>query len=411
MKCQFPNSYSGRKYNRKGAGKGQNVRLTVSLPLMSSIPVSKSTHRIAVAVFFFLAGLSFASWASRIPDIKLHLGLSEGSLGLILFALPTGIMSSLPFTGWIISKWSSRTILLIASILYPLTLVLIGMVQTPIQLAGTLFLFGTWSNFFNIAVNTQAIAVEQLYGKTIMASFHGIWSLAGFTGAAVGTLMISLELVPFWHFCIITSLSIPVVLLANRYTVKQDAQTGKQPLFAKPDKTILLYGLIAFGSMVCEGTMFDWSGVYFQKAVAAPVQWVTLGYLLFMGAMATGRFISDRFTTRFGIKPVLQASGALIATGLMISVIFPYIIPAGIGFLMVGLGVSSVIPLIYSAAGRSKTMNPGVALAAVSTIGFIGFLLGPPLIGSIAQIASLRWSFTLIACLGLLITVLAKKMH
>lgn len=378
---------------------------------MSSIPVSKSTHRIAVAVFFFLAGLSFASWASRIPDIKLDLGLSEGSLGLILFALPTGIMSSLPFTGWIISKWSSRTILLIASILYPLTLVLIGMVQTPIQLAGTLFLFGTWSNFFNIAVNTQAIAVEQLYGKTIMASFHGIWSLAGFSGAAVGTLMISFQLVPFWHFCIITSLSIPVVLLANRYTVKQDAQTGKQPLFAKPDKTILLYGLIAFGSMVCEGTMFDWSGVYFQKAVAAPAQWVTLGYLLFMGAMATGRFISDRFTTRFGIKPVLQASGALIATGLMISVIFPYIIPAGIGFLMVGLGVSSVIPLIYSAAGRSKTMNPGVALAAVSTIGFIGFLLGPPLIGSIAQIASLRWSFTLIACLGLLITVLAKKMH
>ncbi|HQR92448.1 MAG TPA: MFS transporter [Sediminibacterium sp.] len=411
MKCQFPNSYSGRKYNRNGAGKGQNVRLTVSLPLMTSIPVSKNTHRIAVAVFFFIAGLSFASWASRIPDIKLHLGLTEGGLGLILFALPAGIMISLPFTGWIISKWSSRTILLIAAILYPLTLVMIGLVQTPIQLAITLFLFGTWSNFFNISVNTQAIAVEQLYGKTIMASFHGIWSLAGFTGAAVGTLMISLGLVPFWHFCIVTGISIPIVIWFNNYTVKQDAPTGKQPLFAKPDKTILLYGLIAFGSMVCEGTMFDWSGVYFQKAVQAPTQWVTLGYLLFMGAMATGRFISDRFTTRFGIKPILQASGALIATGLMISVLFPFMIPAGIGFLMVGLGVSSVIPLIYSAAGRSKTMNPGVALAAVSTIGFIGFLLGPPLIGSIAQMASLRWSFTLIACLGLLITVLAKKMH
>ncbi|OZA65016.1 MAG: MFS transporter [Sphingobacteriia bacterium 39-39-8] len=378
---------------------------------MTSIPVSKNTHRIAVAVFFFIAGLSFASWASRIPDIKLHLGLTEGGLGLILFALPAGIMISLPFTGWIISKWSSRTILLIAAILYPLTLVMIGLVQTPIQLAITLFLFGTWSNFFNISVNTQAIAVEQLYGKTIMASFHGIWSLAGFTGAAVGTLMISLGLVPFWHFCIVTGISIPIVIWFNNYTVKQDAPTGKQPLFAKPDKTILLYGLIAFGSMVCEGTMFDWSGVYFQKAVQAPTQWVTLGYLLFMGAMATGRFISDRFTTRFGIKPILQASGALIATGLMISVLFPFMIPAGIGFLMVGLGVSSVIPLIYSAAGRSKTMNPGVALAAVSTIGFIGFLLGPPLIGSIAQMASLRWSFTLIACLGLLITVLAKKMH
>jgi MFS family permease len=378
---------------------------------MSSIPISKNTHRIAVAVFFFIAGLSFASWASRIPAIKQYLGLSEGSLGLILFALPAGIMCSLPFTGWIISKWSSRTVLVTAAVLYPLTLVILGMVQTPIQLAGALFLFGTWSNFFNIAVNTQAIAVEQFYGKFIIASFHGIWSLAGFTGAAIGTLMISLNLAPFWHFCIITGISLPVVWAANQYTVKQDAQTGKQPIFAKPDKTILLYGLIAFGSMVCEGTMFDWSGVYFQKAVLAPTQWVSLGYLLFMGAMSTGRFVSDRITTQFGIKTILQASGALIASGLMLSVLFPYIIPAGIGFLLVGLGVSSVIPLVYSAAGRSKTMNPGVALAAVSTIGFIGFLLGPPIIGSIAQIASLRWSFTVIACLGLLITVLAKKMH
>lgn len=411
MKCQIPKNYSGRKYNRNEAGTGQNVRLTVSLGRMSSIPVSKNTHRIAVAVFFFLAGLSFASWASRIPDIKLRLGLSEGSLGLILFALPAGIMSSLPFTGWIISKWSSRTILLIAAILYPLTLLMIGLVESPVQLAITLFLFGTWSNFFNISVNTQAIAVEKLYGKTIMASFHGIWSLAGFTGAAIGTLMISLGLMPLWHFGIITALSISIVLFANKYTIQQDSDNGKQPLFAKPDKTILLYGLIAFGSMVCEGTMFDWSGVYFQKVVAAPANWVTLGYLSFMGAMATGRFISDKFTTRFGIKPILQASGALIASGLLLSVVFPYMLTAGLGFLMVGLGVSSVIPLIYSAAGRSKTMNPGVALAAVSTIGFIGFLLGPPLIGSIAQIASLRWSFTLIACLGLLITVLAKKMH
>ena len=378
---------------------------------MSQIPVSKTTHRLAVAVFFFLAGLSYASWASRIPDIKLHLGLSEGRLGLILFALPAGIMTSLPFTGWIISKWSSKTILLIASLLYPLTLVLIGMVETPLQFATALFLLGTWGNFFNISVNTQAVAVEQLYGKTIMASFHGIWSLAGFTGAAIGTLMISLNLLPLWHFSIITTISIPTAIWFNNYTIIEDSQSGKQPIFAKPDKTMLRYGLIAFGSMICEGTMFDWSGVYFQKAVKAPVQWVTLGYLLFMGAMATGRFVSDRFTTRFGIQTILQASGVMIASGLLLSVIFPYIIPAGIGFLMVGFGVSSVIPLVYSAAGRSKTMKPGVALAAVSSIGFIGFLLGPPIIGSIAQIASIRWSFTVIAFLGLLITLLAKKMH
>ena len=161
--------------------------------------------------------------------------------------------------------------------------------------------------------------------------------------------------------------------------------------------------------MVCEGTMFDWSGVYFQKVVAAPKELITLGYAAFMGTMASGRFIGDFMVTRFGSRKVLEASGILITTGLLIAVLFPTIILATIGFLFVGFGVSSVIPLVYSAAGKSKTMSPGMALAAVSTIGFFGFMMGPPLIGLIAQAFSLRWSFTLIAVLGFGTTLLAAR--
>lgn len=372
--------------------------------------ISPKASRIAIAIFFFIAGLSFASWASRIPDIKNNLHLSEGSLGLILFALPVGIMSSLPITGWVIAKWGSKPILIAASIIYPMVLVLLGLVTGPFQLAAVLFLFGTSSNFFNISVNTQAVAVEQAYGRSIMASFHGVWSLAGFTGAALGTLILSFNISPFWHFLIIFVVIIPLIYVCSKYVVSTEKVDNKNPIFAKPDRSILQYGLIAFGSMVCEGTMFDWSGVYFQKVVEAPNKLITLGYLLFMGAMAGGRFVSDRLTTRLGIQRVLQLSGVFITTGLLLAVIFPYLITAGIGFLLVGLGVSSVIPLVYSAAGRSKTMSPGIALAAVSTIGFIGFLMGPPLIGTIAQFASLRWSFTIIACLGFSITVLSSKM-
>jgi MFS family permease len=152
--------------------------------------------------------------------------------------------------------------------------------------------------------------------------------------------------------------------------------------------------------------MFDWSGIYFQNVVAADKEWIGAGYTAFMLTMASGRFVADWLTSRIGFKRTLQGSGALIATGLTIAVIFPFVVTAIIGFLIVGFGVSSVIPLIYSEAGKSKTTSPGVALTAVSSIGFLGFLIGPPLIGVIAGALSLRISFVLIACIGVFITVI-----
>ena len=155
--------------------------------------------------------------------------------------------------------------------------------------------------------------------------------------------------------------------------------------------------------------MFDWSGVYFKKVVNAESAWMGAGYTAFMSTMAFGRFIADWFTRKFGLKNTLQLSGVLTASGLLISVFFPNLVTAIIGFLLVGLGVSSVVPLVYSAAGRSKKLSPGVALAAVSTIGFLGFLVGPPLIGLVAGATSLKISFGIIAVMGFAVTFLARK--
>ncbi|GAC1437944.1 MAG: MFS transporter [Sediminibacterium sp.] len=374
---------------------------------MTAQNISKKANRWAVAAFFFMAGLSFASWASRIPDIKLKLQLNDAGLGGVLFALPVGLMTGLPLSGWSVSKWGSKRMVTIAAIGYPLTLVLLGLVTHTWQLVGVLFVFGLFGNLFNISVNTQAVGVESLYGRSIMASFHGIWSLAGFTGAAIGTFLVSKDVSPFFHFCLICSMGILLSFIVQGYALSKDSGKSDQPIFAKPDAAIMKLGLIAFGSMVCEGTMFDWSGVYFQKVVAVPKELTTLGYAAFMSTMAGGRFIGDWLTLKLGIQRMLQCSGIVITSGLLTAVIFPTIVPSTIGFLLVGIGVSSVVPLVYGAAGRSKTMSPGVALAAVSTIGFLGFLLGPPVIGFIAQASSLRWSFTLIAILGFGTTVLA----
>jgi len=376
--------------------------------LIEETTVSRRANRIAVSVFFFIAGLSFASWASRIPDIKLKLHLNEGALGSVLFALPVGLMISLPLSGFLVTRFGSKKVVTLAALLYPVVLVLLGLVTSVWQLAGALFLFGVSANMFNISVNTQAVGVEVKYGRSIMASFHGLWSLAGFSGAAIGTLMVSLRVSPFYHFCIICSCAFTLVFIVYRHALVKDIGNTSHPLFAKPDNAIMKLGLIAFGSMVCEGTMFDWSGVYFQKVVEAPKELVTLGYVSFMAMMAGGRFAGDFLITRFGVKHMLQMSGIVIATGLLTAVIFPYLYIAAFGFMLVGFGVSSVVPMVYGLAGKSKTMAPGVAIAAVSSIGFVGFLIGPPFIGFIAQAVSLRLSFTLIAVLGLGTTVMAS---
>ena len=161
--------------------------------------------------------------------------------------------------------------------------------------------------------------------------------------------------------------------------------------------------------MICEGTMFDWSGVYFKKVVLAENGWIGAGYFAFMLTMAMGRFTADWFAGKFGLKLTLQISGSLTATGLLTAVAFPYMWPAIVGFMLVGAGVSSVVPMIYSSAGKTTIMSPGVALTAVSTIGFSGFLIGPPLIGFIAGIATLRASFLLIACMGMCVAIISSR--
>lgn len=376
-----------------------------------ALNINTRVYRIAISAFFFVAGLTFATWASRIPDIKTKLQLSDAALGLILFALPVGQMVSLPLSAALVSRFGSKSLIITGALLYPLSLILLALSGTSVALAFSLFVFGMWANLLNIAMNTQAVSVENIYGRSIMASFHGVWSLAGFAGALAGTFFVSNSISPLVHFTIICIVTGVVVWAAYRHTVPSDVSESreKKKFFVKPDSRILLLGMIAFCCMVCEGAMADWSGVYYQKVVQAPAYLTTIGYVAFMGTMATGRFLGDWLVTKFGVTRILQLSGVLIAGGLLTAVILPNMATATVGFLMVGFGVSSVVPVVFSLAAKSKTMSPGAALASVSTISFLGFLIGPPVIGFVAELTSLRISFLIIALLGFGTTLLASK--
>jgi predicted MFS family arabinose efflux permease len=286
----------------------------------------------------------------------------------------------------------------------------LGLAAAPWHLALFLFFFGVIGNMANIALNTQGVDTEKLYNRPINTSFHGAWSIAGFAGALVGLLMINLHMQPYQHFLIIMLLSWTNVYLNHQHLVSgHDDAAAKRPFFIKPEGSLLQLGIIAFCSMATEGAMFDWSGVYFKDVVVAPQSLVVLGYASFMVMMAAGRFIGDKIISKAGRKRTMQASGLIISAGMALSVIFPHIITATIGFMLVGLGVSTNIPSVFSVAGRNEKIPPGIALAMVSSVSYLGFLMGPPLIGYISAFSNLRYSYAVIGCFGLLITLLVTR--
>lgn len=367
--------------------------------------------RLAMSFFYFGMGFCFASWASRIPDIKATLHLSEGELGTLLFALPIGQLSAMPFSGKVVTRFGSRKVLLMSLPLYAISLTNIGLVSQAWQLGLALFMFGICTQFCNISINTQGFFTEQIFKKPIMGSFHGSWSLAGFCGALVGLGMMALKLTPHQHF-IIVFLLVGFLIWANYrhlVKVKSDAKevSGPKFKFQIPDKNLIWLGIIGFCCMASEGIMFDWSGVYFKDIVKAPGALVILGYTSFMITMAFGRFLSDILVRKFGARNVLIVSGITISTGLYTAVVFPFLVPCMLAFMLVGFGVSNVIPIIYSTTGRSSTIPTGEALTIVTGISFVGFLLGPPVIGYIAELTSLRHSFGFIGIFGVFISVLA----
>jgi len=373
----------------------------------------KKRIRIAVSLFYFSMGLCFASWASRIPDIKTALKLSDAAFGTILFALPVGQFLMMPFSGKLVTHLGSSKVILFAVPLYALSLTNLGLATQGWHLAIGLFLFGVFGNMCNIAINTQGIAAEKLYERPIMSAFHGGWSIAGFTGALVGLAMINLKVLPYLHFWIVIIMVFVIISMNYRMLIQGKSgpamASAKKKFFSKPDSTLLQLGVIGFCSMASEGAMFDWSGVYFKDVVKAPSSLVILGYTSFMIMMASGRFVADGLAARFGRKHLLQVSGIMISSGLFLSVFFPYVLTSTIAFMMVGLGVSSIVPSVYSAAGKHKTIAPGIALATVSSVSFLGFLMGPPLIGYISAAAGLRYSFAVIGIFGIGITLLVSK--
>ena len=354
-----------------------------------------------------MSGLSFSTWASRIPTIKSAFDFNEATLGTILLALPIGSLIGLPISGWLVSRFNSRVPLAIGYGLNTIALAMIGFASSTLTLVIAVMIFAFTTRIFNISVNTQAITLQKLYDKKIIGSFHGFWSSGGIAGILFSTLFLALNVSMQVHFIIIGVISLLVTCYSYQFLLKGDrATSGNKLVLSKPDPYILYLGLIVFFSAICEGGMFDWSGIYFQEVIKVKI--FTYGYLIFMTFMALSRFISDFIIDRVGMAAMYIMSAGFIIIGILLAIIFPYFWTAMVGFSLVGFGTAAVVPMSYALAGQSKKYSPGMAISIIATYSITGMLLGPPLIGYLAHAFGLRTSFIIFALCGLMLIPISQ---
>lgn len=363
---------------------------------------SRSKQRISLSIYFFMAGFGFATWASRIPTLKSMFTLNEAELGNLLLTMPISSLIGLPISGWLVSRFDSRLPLMASFIVFALSLSLIGFAHNLMALIIGIALFSFCMRILNISMNTQSLTLQKSFPRKIIGSFHGIWSTGGLAGVGFSTLMIKLNIPIDQHLAAVSVLALLSAFFVYRFLLKKDrASVGNKLRLGKPDKNILSLGLLVFFAAICEGGMFDWSGVYFKEVIGEEI--FTLGYLIFMVFMALSRFFSDRIIERIGMKKMFIISACLVSSGILTMIIFPFFWPAIIGFSLVGIGVAAVIPMTYLLAGTSKKYSPGMAISIIATYGIIGMLLGPPLIGYLAHLFNLKVSFVLLLVSGLMI--------
>ena len=369
-------------------------------------------NRVAVKIAFFINGFVFANWVSRLPRIQELYDADDGTIGLVLLASSIGAVGAMPFTGWVIIKNGSRRITLISTILYSALVPLIPLAGNILVLVVLFFFIGIVTGMLDVAMNAQAILVEQKYNRSIMTSFHALFSIGMMVGAGSASVFTDFKVDLFYHLLIITAIALLAAAWMRGKLIhdKPDPMHRDEgPLFRLPNRALINIGIITFCCMIGEGSVSDWSVNYMENIANASISLAPIGLSAFATAMTLGRLFGDSMRTKLGDRNMIVLGGLIAITGLSSALIFPLPYVSISGFFLVGLGLSSIVPIAYSIAGNEKNLPAGVGLAMVTTVGYTGFLIGPPLIGFVADWQNLRFSLSLIALLLIIMTLLGLR--
>lgn len=374
--------------------------------LKPKVQAAPATARFAVATMFFINGVAGANWVARIPAIQQRAGLDAGGLGLALLGGGTGALLLMPLTGGLVARFGSRLVTTLAAVAYFLVLALPAFATNLPTLFFALMLGGASTGAMDVAMNSNAVAVEGVYGCPIMSSFHALYSLGAISGAVLGGLVANSGLDPAIHLLAVGLVLVLIALAAGRLMLGEDLAKAGGPVFALPGRAVLGLGAVAFCCLLAEGAVADWSAVYLQGTLATSAGLAAVGYAAFSLTMTLGRLVGDWVNSSLGPVAVVRGGGLLAAVGLGLGLLAGNPYAAILGFACVGAGLATIFPTLLSAAGRSGPVA-GPAVAAVSTCGYFGLLAGPPLIGFVGRGFGLSIGLGLVVVSSLLIAGLA----
>ena len=353
--------------------------------------------RVALTFVFLADGVMVGSWASRIPAVKDGLGLTTSQLGVALFAMSLGALVSMPLAGWLDERVGSARIALVALLGGGSSLWLAGVAGS----LGALALFGAGFGAVNVAGNAQGIALERAYGRSILSSFHAAFSAGGLIGAAAGGLAAARGVEPPAHFAAVAVTLALVAFGAGRLLPRADVGCETFAL-VRPPRALLLLGCAAFFTLLAEGAAADWSAVYLRGSLGSTAAFAALGYTAFSLAMVASRLAGDRLDETIGPAALAGGGGVVSAVGLAAALAIGTTPAALVGFAAMGAGLGVMVPVIFRTAGTTPGVTPGIGIAAVSTIGFLGFLAGPPAIGIAADVIGLRAALAVVVVASVL---------
>jgi predicted MFS family arabinose efflux permease len=368
--------------------------------------------RVATSLVFLAFGAALGTWTARIPAIKHGLGLSDGQLSVGLLAFAAGAISGMQVVGRLVDRYRGAVVMLPAAVAEGVCLTLPALALDVVTLAVALFAFGAVHGSLNIAMNAHAVEVQRAWGRPIMSSFHAVYSVGGFLGAAVGGLFAHAGLGPGVTFAAVGAGVAALTLWAARWTLRTDAPVpSTAPRSSRPTPGVVFLGVLVFCCMVGEGAAADWSSVYLRDSLGSGAGIAAAAYAAFSIMMVAGRLVGDRLAARLGPVNLVRGCGTLAAAGLGAGLLIGHPLAGVIGFGCLGAGLSCIAPQIFSHAGDRDPARAGQAIARVASVGYLGFLTGPLLIGAAAEAVGLPWALTIPALLAFFVTLTATAVR
>ncbi|MER5479412.1 MFS transporter [Streptomyces sp. NPDC002734] len=374
----------------------------------------------ATALYFLLFGATLGCWTSRIPAIKAELGLSDGELSLALLAFAVGAIAGMLGLGRLVDRWGSFRVLVPTALLEGVLLGPTAFMPTLASLMAALFVFGLVHGTLNIAMNANGMEVQRAWGRPVVTSFHAVYSIGGFLGAAAGGVFAHRDVSPEATFAAVGAVVLALALWAIAWTLRAEAgppaAADLEPSAGRrrggPQLTgLLLLGGLAMCTLVGEGTAADWSAVYLHESLGSTPAFAAAAFAAFSVAMTVGRLLGDGLAARCGPVRLVRGCGVLASAGMIAALLIGHPVAAVVGFACLGAGMSCIAPQVYMAAAQRDPARTGAALSLVVSLGYVGFLVGPLVIGAVSTVTGLPTALGIPAVLILLVVVGASSLR